>query len=159
MPLLVLCLITTAEFACSRRTARAVRLPSTSDIARDARHHNRATGDMRDAIESLKNRLRASGEPDEPPAQGAAGVVSQSGDASSPATGVGTSGALSVETRYPAPPNGTASQAPSRTRVFSRAGEAIRRAAGGMSVWVVGLCAFAAALIVVLLMRGSNTSA
>ena len=156
--LFVLCLITTAELACSRRTARAVRLPSTSGIARDARHHNRATGDMRDAIESLKNKLRASREPDEPAPEGTPGAVSQAGDASNPATGVGTSGALSVETRYPAP-NGTASQAPARTHALSRAGDAVRRAASGMSVWVVGVCALAAALIVALLMRRSNSSA
>jgi hypothetical protein len=156
--ILVLCLIASIEIACSRRTARAVRLPSASDVAGDQRHRTRLSADeMRDAIESLKSKLRDSGAPDESAAKETAGVVSQSGDASTPATGVGTSGALSVETRHPAPPDGAASEP--RRYALSRAGDALRRAAGGMSVWVIGLCAFAAALIVVLLMRQSHHSA
>jgi hypothetical protein len=109
---------------------------------------------MRDAIESLKKKLQRVPEAAESPA-GSAGTVSSSGDASNPAAGVGTSGALSVETRYP----DSASQPPPRGRVLTRAGDAMRRAAGGMSLWVVGLCALAAALIVALLMRRPRHSA
>jgi hypothetical protein len=156
--ILVLCLIASVEIACSRRTARAVRLPSATDVARDQRDRTRlSANDMRDAIESLKNTLRDAGAPDESAGKETAGVVSQSGDASTPATGVGTSGALSVETRHPTPPEGTASEP--RRYALSRAGDALRRAVGGMSVWVIGLCTFAAALIVVLVMRQSHRSA
>ena len=112
---------------------------------------------MREAIESLKKKLQRVPESAEP-APAAAGAVSSSGDASNPAAGVGTSGALSVETRYPAE-NSTASQPRPRGTILSRAGDAMRRAAGGMSLWVVGLCALAAALIVALLMRRPHHSA
>ena len=153
----VLCLIWT-DLACSRRTARAVQLPSVNNVARNQQGPRGSSNEMRDVIESLKKKLQGSQASDES-AKESAGGVSSSGDASNPATGVGTSGALSVETRYPAPPNSAASAAPPRGHALSRAGDAIRRAADGASLWVIGLCALAAALIVALLMRRSQHSA
>ena len=153
----VLCLIPSVELACSRRTA-PVRLPSANSLARDQGRDRASPGEMREAIESLRKRLQGARESAEP-AEASAGAVSSSGDTSSPAASAGTSGALSVETRYPAAQDSTASQTAPRGHVLTRAGDAMRRAADGMSLWVVGLCALAAALIVALLMRRPQNSA
>lgn len=154
----ILCLIVSAEIACSHRTAGPVQLPSMRSAVRQ-QEPRRPTDKLREAIESAKKKLQ--GSPGSPaPAEATAEAVAASGDASNPATGIGTSGgALSVETRYPASPDNTASQPPPRRRALTRAGDAIRGAAEGASIWVIGLCALAAALIVALLMRRPRHSA
>jgi hypothetical protein len=153
----LLCIIATADIACSRRSPRAVRLPSTAEVARDNRAPRvRGTGDVKGAIDALKKRLQQPSTPDSQTEH--PGAIAQSGDASTPGTGVGTSGTLSVETRYPAPPVG-ASHPTARGRVLSRASDAVRRVGGDASAWVIVLCALAAGLIVVVLMRRSHHSA
>jgi hypothetical protein len=155
--MLVLCLIGTAEFACSRRSARTVRLPTASDLNQRAARERGSARETGRPIESLKNTF--SGSPESRAAGENTDVVSQAGDASSPSSGVGTSGAVSVETRYPSAQSGHTPQPPARGRVLSRAGDAVRGVGGAASAWVIVLCGLAAGLIVALLMRRAHDSA
>ena len=159
VPLLVLCFIAFSEVGCSRRTAR-VELPSVAAFSRDQRNtRNRGpANEMRDAIESLKNKVQASPEAGDTSASDRAGVVAQSGQTSTPAPGVGTSGSMSVETRYAGSHN-SAPHASSRGHLLSRTGNALQHAARGASLWVIGLCALAAGLIVALLWLRPHSSA
>ena len=157
----MLCLIAFSEIGCSRRTARGVRLPSAAEFRRDrgSARNSASTNEMRGAIDSLRNKLQDAPQSSDTAAAEGTGVVSQSGGASTPSAGVGTSGALSVETRYPAESGSRASQPRSSGHLLSRTGYALQRAARGASAWVIVLCALAAGLIVLLLLRRSHTSA
>ena len=151
----VLCFISAWEIGCARRTPRAVQFPSASHLTRNQRpaRDSGASGNIREAIDSLKNKIQESTQPAE---SAQAGVASQAGDASTPSTGVGTSGALSVETRYPAQ-SAQPGSAP-RGHLLRRTGDALQHLAVGASFWVIALCALAAGWIVALVLRRSNTS-
>jgi hypothetical protein len=150
----VLCLICSWEIGCARRTPRAIQFPSATHLTRDQRpaRNPRSPNDIREAIESLKNKIQESAQA----SNTHAGVASQSGDASSPSTGVGTSGALSVETRYPA--QSAQQGSPPRGHLLRRTGDALQHMAGGAAFWVIALCALASGWIVALVLRRSNSS-
>ena len=102
----LLCLIAITQSSCAR-SARTVRMASAPAASRG--HSARTTDSadrIRDAIRTLKDRA-ASKPADVVDAQRDAqlGAVGTQGGGVS--KGVGTSGALSVESRYPAPPQGS----------------------------------------------------
>ena len=151
----VLCLISSSAIGCARRTPPAIHLPSATHVTRDqgsARHSGSPT-EIREAIESLKSKVQQlqTAEAVEP------GVASQAGDVSAPSAGVGTSGALSVETRYPA--QSAEQRSAPRGPLLRRAGDALQQMPGAASFWVMALCALAAGLIVALLLRRSKSPA
>ena len=128
---------------------------------------------MRNAIRTLKDKIAGgrekTAERDKSPAE-----VPADAPATPPASGavavkpgeVGTSGAWSVETRYPSPPAIAASSSGKtggpqpRGRLLSRAGQAVRHVGGGSWGGVVALCAIAFALVAAALaVRRSRHSA
>ena len=155
--LFILCLIAFTQAACARRTSRGVRLPFVAGAAQS--HKPARSGDaanrVRDAISSLKDRVES---------EGAVGVTDEGSQAVPPAPGpaahdpkgVGTSGSLSVENRYPTPPGASSSGPQPGHRVLGRAGAVVQRA-GGAS-WLAMLCLIAGALVIALVLRRSRTT-
>ena len=159
----VLCVIALMGSACSRHTARAVRKPGDS-IGAGAQKRGLQRGDpasgVRDAIRSLKERMGRGGADDTALAGGGSVTVTppSSGSGSVPQS-VGTSGATSVETRYPADPTGPGAQPPQgRGHLLSRAGAAVRGAAGGSWLGIAALLVIACAVIAALVVRRSRTT-
>jgi hypothetical protein len=116
---------------------------------------------VRDAIGSLKSRVESKRPGSGTDEQSKPVTLSRgrdAGDAKSVGTsGAGTSGALSVENRYPAtPPSASSSNPPPGHHVLSRAGSVVRGAGAG--TWMGILCLIAGALVIALVLRRSRTA-
>ena len=159
----VLCVITLLGSACSRHTARAVRVPGDAAGAqkRGLQRGDAAKG-VREAIQSLKERMGRGGAEDTAIAGGGSVTVTPppSGPGSVPPS-VGTSGATSVETRYPADPAGGGAQPTTQGRghLLSRAGAAVRGATGGSWLGIAALFLIAGVVVWVLSLRRHRTEA
>jgi hypothetical protein len=162
--ILVLCLIALTQAACARRSPRAVRTPSAT-AAVSGSSAQKSGGDparqVRDAIRSLKERLKSKPEKAEDPDAAPAAAVVPPGTVPSDPRNVGTSGAWSVETRYPiAQPGGSSGGGgpPERNRLLTRAGRAARDAGGRTWAGAVALCVIAAALVALAIRRSRTTT-
>ena len=162
--LLVVSLFGVAQAGCARRSGRASPTPVASSAAAAKSSSNKGTGSnstntVRDAFRALKKRLGSDtpGTADARKAESAAAapvtVPSSPGDPK----GVGTSGAWSVETRYPlgkADAAAGSTGAPRSGPLLRRARQAVRHASGGTWTPVIALCLLAALVVVFALRRG-----
>jgi hypothetical protein len=163
--IVLLCLFALAQIGCARRHTRGPRLPGTSNVAATSKapRSSASTNQVRNAIRSLKERL--GNEPGKTaegavePAAPVSSVAATPGNAPSDPRSVGTSGVLSVETRYPAAQPGTQSNGPPpRGRLLTRAGDAVRRAGSSSWTWLAALCLAAGALVVALTLRRARAA-